>query len=69
MKKELQKCLEYCKQQNSTPDCKNCGLNQEMIDSVVDIDNIGMLRQWLNEDRNATPMVTDENILFWLNPK
>jgi len=28
--------------------------------------NIGFLRQWLNEDRNCTPMVTNEEIKFWL---
>ena len=35
MNNELQNCLEYCKQQNGLPHCKNCGLNQEMIDQVL----------------------------------
>ena len=35
MTNELQNCLEYCKQQNGLPHCKNCGLNQEMIDQVL----------------------------------
>ncbi len=29
--------------------------------------NVWMLRQWLNEDRSATPMVTNEDILHFLN--
>ncbi len=29
---ELQKCLQYCQEQNGLPDCKNCGLSEEMID-------------------------------------
>lgn len=28
--------------------------------------NIGMLRQWLNEDRKCKPMVTNEEIAYWL---
>lgn len=28
--------------------------------------SIGQLRQWLNEDRNCTPMVTDEELKVWL---
>ena len=28
--------------------------------------NIGFLRQWLNEDRKCTPMVTNEDIKRWL---
>ena len=28
--------------------------------------NVGMLRQWLNEDRKCTPMVTNEDIEYWL---
>ncbi len=31
---ELQKCLQYCQEQNGLPDCKNCGLSQEMIDDI-----------------------------------
>ena len=31
MNKELLKCLEYCKEQNGRDDCKNCGLDMEMI--------------------------------------
>lgn len=33
--------------------------------------NIGALRQWLNEDRITDPskMVTNEEILSWLDPK
>lgn len=27
---------------------------------------IGMLRQYLNEDRKCTPLVTNEDIIFWL---
>jgi hypothetical protein len=32
---------------------------------------IGMLRQWLNEDRITDPkkMVTNEELLIWLTPK
>ena len=29
--KELLNCLEYCKEQNGRDDCKNCGLDMEMI--------------------------------------
>ncbi len=31
--------------------------------------NVGMLRQWLNEDRITDPkrMVTNEDLLTWLN--
>ncbi len=29
---ELQKCLQYCQEQNGLSDCKNCGLSKEMID-------------------------------------
>ncbi len=29
--------------------------------------NIGMLRQWLNEDRKCEPMVTNEDIKHWLS--
>lgn len=28
--------------------------------------NISFLRQWLNENRNCTPMVTNGDIKFWL---
>jgi len=28
---------------------------------------VGQLRQWLNEDRHCEPMVTNEEIRFWLN--
>lgn len=33
------------------------------------IRNVGMMRQWLNEDRITDPkkMVTNEDILHWLN--
>ena len=31
MKDELQQCLNYCLEQNGRPDCKNCGLDSEMI--------------------------------------
>lgn len=27
---------------------------------------IGMLRQWLNEDRKCEPMITNEDIKYWL---
>ena len=27
---------------------------------------IGMLRQWLNEDRKCEPMVTNDDIIYWL---
>jgi hypothetical protein len=27
---------------------------------------VGMLRQWLNENRQCTPLVTNADILFWL---
>ena len=28
--------------------------------------DISMLRQWLNEDRKCTPMVTNDEIKHWL---
>jgi len=31
------------------------------------VKNIGMLRQWLNEDRKCEPMVTNDEIKHWLN--
>lgn len=30
---ELQKCLKYCKLHNGRDSCKNCGLNQSLINS------------------------------------
>jgi len=39
-----------------------------VLDKIKDI-RIGMLRQWLNEDRNCTPMVTNEDIKTWLEIK
>ena len=33
--KELYACLDYCEQQNGRPDCKNCGLTKEMIDTAL----------------------------------
>lgn len=32
--------------------------------------NVGMLRQWLNEDRIKEPskIVTNKQLLFWLSP-
>lgn len=35
MIQDLQNCLEYCKQQNGMPRCKNCGLDQAMIDDIA----------------------------------
>jgi hypothetical protein len=35
MSKELELCLEYCKEQNGMPLCKNCGLSQEIIDNFA----------------------------------
>lgn len=32
------------------------------------LDNVWMLRQWLNEDRNCTPLVTNEDILHFIRP-
>lgn len=29
-------CLTYCEQQNGLPFCKNCGLDKDTIDKVVD---------------------------------
>ncbi len=34
--KEIYSCLEYCNFQNGRPDCKNCGLTQDMIDDLID---------------------------------
>jgi len=28
---------------------------------------ISFLRQWLNEDRNCKPLVTNQEIWYWLN--
>lgn len=45
-------------------------LNQELVKREEETNrNIGMLRQWLNEDRNTTPMVTNEDIKYWLTIK
>lgn len=30
------------------------------------VQRINNLRQWLNEDRKCTPMVTNADILYWL---
>jgi len=32
---ELEQCLDYCLEQNGIPECKNCGLSQEIIDHAV----------------------------------
>ena len=32
--KELLECLEYCKEQNGLPYCKNCGLDMGMIKNL-----------------------------------
>lgn len=38
-----------------------------MIETIeTDMVHIGMLRQWLNEDRNCTPLLSNSDILFWL---
>lgn len=34
-KKELYGCLEHCRYQNGRDDCKNCGLEQVMIDNAL----------------------------------
>lgn len=36
-------------------------------ESGIEERNIGMLRQWLNEDRKCEPMVTNDDIKYWLN--
>lgn len=33
--KALRDCVEYCRQQNGRPDCKNCGLDDEMITELI----------------------------------
>lgn len=32
---KLRLCVEYCRQQNGRDECKNCGLNDEMIDNLL----------------------------------
>lgn len=32
---ELKRCLKYCREYNGRPDCKNCGLDEEMIDKAL----------------------------------
>ncbi len=39
LKQDLEKCLLYCKEQNGLPYCKNCGLDESMlnkVDSIID---------------------------------
>lgn len=36
VKEGLQPCLDYCKEVNGREDCKNCGLSDELIDSLFD---------------------------------
>src|SRR3990167_1165791 len=31
----LQKCIDYCEQQNGRSSCKNCGLSQVMVDGYI----------------------------------
>jgi hypothetical protein len=33
---------------------------------TIDPIRVGMLRQWLNEDRGCKPLVTNKDIMFWL---
>ncbi len=34
LKQDLEKCLLYCKEQNGLPYCKNCGLDESMLNKV-----------------------------------
>ena len=39
LKKYIKECLNYCKEQNGMPYCKNCGLDKEaleLLDNIVD---------------------------------
>ena len=33
--KPLRNCVEYCRQQNGRDECKNCGLDDEMINNAI----------------------------------
>jgi hypothetical protein len=35
--KLIEKCLYLCKERNGMPVCKNCGLNEEILQMVKDI--------------------------------
>lgn len=47
--------------------------DQDVTEVVLDPVRVGMLRQWINEDRiinNPTKrLITNEDIVFWLTPK
>ena len=32
---QLYDCIKYCEQQNGRSDCKNCGLDKELIDVAL----------------------------------
>lgn len=62
---ELWDCLKYCKEQNGRPDCKNCGLDDGIIQGALNEahkagaqEALAKVEEWAKEniigDENAT---------------